>query len=200
MRTTEMMVEALIEARHQGGEVPPDHFWQLAERFRADLVNQALAMLGNQADAEDIAQDSLCQAFVDLAKLEDPTKLGSWLRRINRCNVLDLLRRRKTQREQRLTTGAQAALTKTSFPNRQATPEFGTPLTGAAGQIVRAVDSLPESYREVVVLHYWEKLTLAQIAERLGLPPGTVRSRIARADGILLVKLNALRRAEEHPS
>lgn len=50
-----------------------------------------------------------------------------------------------------------------------------------------------------MVLHYWEKLTLAQVAERLGVPPGTVRSRIARADALLLVKLQALARTEEHP-
>ncbi|GMV79337.1 MAG: hypothetical protein AMXMBFR7_05210 [Planctomycetota bacterium] len=200
MRTTEAMVEALIEARQQGAETPPDYFWQLAERFRADLVNQALGILGNQPDAEDIAQDSLCQAFVDLNRLEDPYKLGPWLRRINRCNAIDFVRRRDAQREQRLSTGEQASLTKTAFPRRSATPESGSALNPEAESVIKAVDELPEAYREVMVLHYWEKLTLAQVADRLGVPPGTVRSRIARADGLLLIKLNALRRTEEHPS
>lgn len=197
--TTAMMIEALIDMRHQPGGVPADHFWQLVERFRADLVNQALVILGNQADAEDIAQDSLCRAFVDLHKLKDPLKLGAWLRAINRCNALDLRRRRKAQREQRLATGEAATLTKSQLPGRGPTPEAGTPVANEAERVIRAVDGLPETFREVVVLRYWEKLTLAQIAERLSLPPGTVRSRIARADGMLLSKLQSLARTEEHP-
>ncbi|MCK6470300.1 MAG: RNA polymerase sigma factor [Planctomycetes bacterium] len=197
MRTTSMMVEALLELRHQPGGVPHEQFWQLVERFRADLINQAFAILGNQADAEDVAQDALCRAYVDLHKLQDPRKLGAWLRKINRCHAIDLLRRRKAAREERLATGEAAALTKTRFPRRRATPGHGEQTE--ADRIIQAVDALPEAFREVVVLHYWEKLTLAQVAERLGVPPGTVRSRIARADALLLVKLQALARTEEHP-
>lgn len=122
MRTTSMMVEALLELRHQPGGVPHEQFWQLVERFRADLINQAFAILGNQADAEDVAQDALCRAYVDLHKLQDPRKLGAWLRKINRCHAIDLLRRRKAAREERLATGEAAALTKTRFPRRRATP------------------------------------------------------------------------------
>jgi len=185
--------------RHEPGGVPKDHFWQLVERFRADLVNQALSILGQQADAEDVAQDSLARAFLDLHKLDDPRKLGAWLRAINRCNALDLLRRRKAQREERLATGEVAALTKDRLPGRGATPAEGSPVASESERVVRAVDGLPEAYREVVVLRYWEKLTLAQVAERLGVPPGTVRSRIARADSMLLSRLKAQARLEEHP-
>lgn len=198
MPTTAMMIEALIEMRHQEGGVAQDHFWKIVERFRADLVNQALAILGNQADAEDIAQESLAQAFVDLSKLRDPQKLGAWLRSINRCNALDLHRRRKIQREQRLATGEQESLTRDQIPGRGGTPAAGS-RHDEGDLVVRAVDSLPEQYREIVVLRYWEKMTLAQIAIHMALPPGTVRSRIARADEILMRKLQALLKAEEHP-
>ncbi len=198
MRTTSMMVEALVEMREQSGGVPQEHFWQLAERFRADLVNHAFAIVGKQSDAEDIAQDTLCRAFLDLAKLDDPNKLGSWMRSINRMNALQLLRRQKRMREQRLATGEVATLTKTKFPNRRATPD-GSATLAKEDRVIQAVDSLQEPFREVVVLYYWEKLTLAQIAERLGIPPGTVRSRAARADEQLFRKLQSYKRSEEHP-
>lgn len=193
-----MMIEALIQMRHQEGGVARDHFWKIVERFRADLVNQAFAILGNQADAEDIAQESLARAYVDLAKLRDPHKLCAWLRSMNRCDALDLLRRRKIQREQRLATGEQATLTKESVLGRGGTPAQGT-RRDEAELVVRAVDGLPEQYREIVVLRCWEKMTLKQIAIHLGLPAGTVRSRVARADGILARKLRALTSAQEHP-
>ena len=95
MPTTAMMIDALVAMRHEPGGVQADHFWQLVERFRADLVNQAVALLGNRPDAEDVAQDSLCRAFRCLSQLKDPQKLGSWLRTINRNNALQALRRRQ---------------------------------------------------------------------------------------------------------
>ncbi|MCW8133357.1 MAG: RNA polymerase sigma factor [Planctomycetota bacterium] len=194
MPTTEMMIEALSTMRQQpGADSNEQHFWQLMERFQADLVHQALAILGNQADAEDVAQDTLCRAYQEMHTLKDPARLGAWLRAINRCKALDLLRKRKAQREERLGTGAQEALTKEMLPNRGATPAEGHAVNDQAEQIFRAVESLPAPYREVLLLRYMEKLTLEEIARRLAIPPGTARSRMARADGLLVQRLKIAR-------
>src|SRR6185503_370967 len=84
--TTELMIQTFSSMRAApNAQAFQDHFWQLMERFRADLVHQALAMLGNQADAEDVAQETLCRAYLEIHKLQDPAKLGVWLRSINRC-------------------------------------------------------------------------------------------------------------------
>ncbi len=92
MPTTTLMIDALVDLRQAPEGAAQEHFWKLVERFRADLVNQALAILGQQQDAEDIAQESLCQAYQELHTLQNPQRLGVWLRTINRCNALDLLR------------------------------------------------------------------------------------------------------------
>ena len=66
MPTTAMMIEALVQHRAKdpsGCAMPTDYFWQLVERFKADLVNQAFAILGNVPDAEDVAQAFLHQAL-----------------------------------------------------------------------------------------------------------------------------------------
>ena len=200
MPTTEMMIETFTSMRAApNAQAFQDHFWQLMERFRADLVHQALAMLGNQADAEDVAQETLCRAYLEIHKLQEPAKLGHWLRAINRCRALDVLRRRKAQREERLNTGAQEALVKESLPNRTRTPDEGSPAGDGREWLIKAVDSLPETYREVFLLRYMEKLTLEEISQRLGIAPGTARSRMARADGLLLLKLHSREKQERHP-
>lgn len=203
MQTTAQMIEALVDMRQQPGGVPVEHFWKLVERFRADLVHQAYVMLRSQADAEDIAQLSLCEAFQSMHTLREPEKLGVWLRGINRRNALDLLRRRKSAREQRLNTGELDTL---KLPDgsgpRASTPPGGTssnnPLSMRVGadDVMKAVESLPENFRDAVLLRYMEGLSCDEIAIRLGVPGGTVRSRLCRADAMLIRKLGLLKRQE----
>ncbi len=196
MPTTALMIDALLEMRHDPEGVSPDHFWQLVERFRADLVNQAFGILGNQADAEDVSQESLCEAYQQLKDLKDPRKLGAWLRKINRCNALDLWRKRKREREQVQSDGTGDTQGKLDPAAPETTPT-GTNLDQSNRQrnaelVARAVDSLPELFRHVVILRYWEKKSYDQIAAWLDLPLGTVKSRIARADRLLVKKLRRL--------
>jgi len=201
VQTTELMIQTFSSMRAApNAQEFQDHFWQLMDRFRSDLVHQALVMLGNQADAEDVAQETLCRAYLDIHKLQDPEKLGSWLRTINRCRALDILRKRKVQREERLGTGAQETLTKEQLPNRSATPRDGSHTDVRHERLLMAVDSLPEAFREIFLLHYLEKMTLEEISQRLGIPPGTARSRMARADSMLLIKLETRKRQERHMS
>jgi RNA polymerase sigma-70 factor, ECF subfamily len=189
MPTTELAVEALVGLRLQSGKISADQFWVLIERFRADLVNQALLVLGNQQDAEDVAQETLCKAFLDLPKLRDVTKLSVWLRQINRFKAISLRRHRMRQKEERLATGQMNALEDGE----------GGPTNPSDELVVRAVDSLPEAFREVVALRYWEKCSTEDIAVRLSIPAGTVRSRLTRADGLLARKLASLLKEGTNP-
>ena len=191
MPTTAMMIDALLEMRSAPGGVAPEHFWQLVERFRADLVNQSLAFLGNQADAEDVAQESLCQAFQELNQLQDPKKLGAWLRSINRCNALDLLRKRSREKLRSGGTGfAEQAVAPETTPTGSNLEQ--SKRRGKLELVARAVDALPELHREVVVLRYWEKKSYEELAQCLGVPIGTIKSRLARADALLVARLKQL--------
>lgn len=188
MPTTALMIEALLHSRLAPGGVPEDHFWMLMERFRADLVNQAFSILGSQADAEDAAQETLCKAFLHLNQLRDAVKLGTWLRSINRREALELSRRKRSAKEERLGTGQLGAI--------EAPRPAGNPAAGEEA-VARAVDALPEPFREVVVLRYWEKISTEEIANRLGIPSGTVRSRLTRADGMLANTFKSMRTHQE---
>ena len=70
----------------------PDRYWEVVERYRAELVNQALAILGNVADAEDVVQETFCEAFGHQDKLAKVRSLGAWLRTINRANARNRVR------------------------------------------------------------------------------------------------------------
>src|SRR5437868_3867139 len=109
MPTTECMIEALIDLRQAGGSISNEQFWNIVERYRATLITQAFPILGSQQDAEDVAQETLCVAFLKHQKLRDASKFGAWLRSINRCNALMLVRRRSRAKEERLSTGQQTA-------------------------------------------------------------------------------------------
>lgn len=180
MPTTDLMIEQLIRHRADPAGVPLDQFWLLVERFRADLVNQGFAVLGNLQDAEDVAQESLCRAYRDLNRLQDPLKLGIWIRQINRCNALDLRRRRvreKSAKEQTQDPGAATG---------------GFDRVDMREVVARAVDSLPEDLRTVVVFRYWEHLPYQDIADKLGIPLGTVKSQLSRADHLLEQRLSSI--------
>jgi RNA polymerase sigma-70 factor (ECF subfamily) len=190
MPTTAIMIEALIAMRHEKSGVPEEHFWQLVERFRADLVNQAFAILGNQADAEDCAQAALAKAFRMLPTLREPQKLGAWMRTINHRVALNYLRSRKRNSIHstgHIDTGVAAPATTPTGSDVEAVER-----KASIEQVTRAVDTLPETYREVIVLRYWEHLNLEQIAQRLNVPVGTVKSRVARADRMLVEKLRRI--------
>jgi RNA polymerase sigma-70 factor (ECF subfamily) len=185
MPTTAMMIEALIQHRKSAldsAELPPEYFWQLVERFRATLVNQAFAILGNQSDAEDVSQESLCEAFQDLGSLENPRKLGNWLRQINRRNALDVLRTRKSEHSKVERAGRDS--------DRREVISGGYSQVDVREVVARAIDALPEPLRDVVVLRYWEHLSYQDLSVRLDIPLGTVKSQLARADVLLERSLN----------
>lgn len=121
--------------------------------------------------AEDAVQDALLRAWRDLPTLRDPTRLDAWLGRLTMNATYDVLRRHRRVRELRPLL-EDSAVTSDSAP----------------GSVDRALldwayGRLPPEQRAVVVLHYYAGLTLDEAAAHLGIPPGTVRSRLHAALG-----------------
>src|SRR5471030_3311550 len=164
MRTTECLVEALAELRSGPGRIADEEFWRVVERYRATLIIQAMTILGSQDDAEDVAQETLCKAFKALHQLREVSRVGAWLRSINKRNALALYQRRVAAQEERLATGQ---LGEIPAPLPAKTGKFPTLARTAKEKILLAVDSLPEPFRDVISLRYWEKLSNDEIAVRL---------------------------------
>ncbi len=126
-------------------------------------------LLGIAADAEDATQEAMLRAWQSAASLRDPAKVDSWLDGIlvNVCR--DRMRRRRIVRFIPLADGA-AGPARDEFQSVRDRDEVG-----------RAMGDLDADQRIVVVLHYWGGLTLEGIADRLGWPVGTVKSRLHHA-------------------
>ncbi len=124
-------------------------------------------MLGDRHEAEDATQDALIRAWQSTGSLRDPAGFQAWFDRIlvNICR--DRLRRRR-----RIGFGP----IDPEGTEADRTDPFRIVLD--RDEVVRAMAGLNTDERLVVVLHYWADLTLDGVAERLGWPVGTVKSRL----------------------
>jgi RNA polymerase sigma-70 factor (ECF subfamily) len=129
--------------------------------------------------AEDLTQQTFLSAWRHLPGYRGESSLKVWLHRIAYRQFIDWWRRRQAQ------AVAQAGLVSQAEP-----PPASGPLDGLIADerrriLLRAVDRLDEASREVVVLHYLQGLSFREVAQVLGQPAGTVKSRVSVALGRL---------------
>ena len=149
-------------------------FLYLAGEELDRLYRLAGLILGNGAEAEDAVGDALVRGWKSAHSLRNEAAFQGWLDRIlvNVCR--DHLRRRARVRF--ITLGSDHDRTGPGDPFQE---------LAQRDALTEAVDRLPSDERIVVVLHFWQDLTLAATAERLAWPIGTVKSRLNRALGRL---------------
>lgn len=131
---------------------------------------------GNDADAADATQEALMSIVRGLAKFDNRATFSTWSYRVATNACLDELRRRKRRPTPSLVDEHDGWADKQVDDDR---PAFDEQIA-ARDELRAALDDLPPEFREPVVLRDCVGLDYAEIAETLGIPPGTVRSRIAR--------------------
>jgi len=172
----------LLKAMPNGSDPkPPDRFWELVEHFRGELINQALALVGNLADAEDVVQETFCEAHRRAATLKDARSLSAWLRTVNRANALNKLRARKNSSK------GSARLQREAPPRTLTTGGFS--VLEMRDTLAKAIETLPPNLRQAVVLRFWEGLSFDEIAARLKVPAGTARWMLTEASTRLYDRL-----------
>ena len=163
-----------LVARARAGEARA--FEELVRRYLRPAHAVALGVLGNPADAEDVCQDAFLTALQKLDECRDPERFAGWLLRIVRNQALNF-RERRARREgeplERVTSTAMAA--GGDDPAREAER------SELRERLVAALDVLPPSQREVVLLHDLEGWAHREIAELLGTSEGAVRVRLFEA-------------------
>ena len=143
----------------------------------------ARGVLRNTADAEDVAQDALLRAYKSFHRLRDRNRFSGWLVRISFRLALDRLRSAK-RRERRDALWSQPA----HLPP-PATAEDVAASNQFQGHLERALEELPEKLRLVLLLSAMDGYTIEEIATMIGVPLGTVKSRIFIARKKLAEKL-----------
>lgn len=169
------------ERKLNGASIPPE-FWDEMEGYRAQLVSQARTILGNCNDAEEVVQETFCEVFKERAQLPGIESVGAWISTINKRLALNRLRARKRYSEKML-------------QKQRRMPARSETTGGFSGidlhEIVdKGLESLPPRLRAVIVLRYFRNQSYEEIAERLGVPLGTVSHMLCQASMLLYKRLN----------
>ncbi len=180
----------LVLATRSGDE---QAFSALVRRYMRSAYVVAYSVTSRHEDAEDAAQESLLVALQRIDECRDPDKFGGWLMTIVRNRSRNLLRR------EGLRETSQVPETASSDEPR---PDRVLEVSELRGALREALETLPPVQREIVLLHDLEGWKHREIAERLDIPSGTVRSHLhfaRKALRSLLGEMNSARKDENVP-
>ena len=151
------------------------------------LYRVALRLTGNAAEADDLVQETMLKAYRAWHQFERGTNAKGWLLTILRHAFINEYRRRTRHPE---TVDIDAIEPFSVFQEVQDDDPQGTFFDRIVDdEVLRAIDTLPEQFRETVVLSDVEGLSYEEIARVLEVPVGTVKSRLFRARRMLQQKL-----------
>ena len=148
----------------------PERFIDLVRAEQESLRRFLLALCaGDSQEADDIAQDALIRAYIASGSFLGLSKFSTWLFRIAYNCYLD---RQRRSRPETISTDSVQAL---SIPStEQADDQF------RYQQLYKALEQLPEKEKAAIVLHYFEDLSIKEIASILQSPPGTIKYHLSR--------------------
>ena len=158
----------------------------LARRHRRAAYLLALQLLGNRDDAMDVTQDAMLRFFSTLKRFDAARGVQPWLFAIVRNQVRDLWRRRQ-RRPADAAADSDALVGQLAAP--QASPEADLHRRELKERVWRALAALPADKREIIVLRDFHDLSYRDIAQVLGIPIGTVMSRLHGARRRLRARL-----------
>jgi len=168
-------------------------FVELINEHRDRVFNITYRMLGNRAEAEDVAQEVFITVFKQIDNFRGDSKFSTWLYRVtvNHCkNRIKYLARRHTRDQDELDeTSQQQNGAVNGAPVRAKNPDKALESMQMEQLLQEAIASLDDEQRAVVILRDVEDLSIEEICEITGLPDGTVKSRLHRARLVLRKKM-----------
>ncbi len=175
--------DEILLARHLAGEAGA--FDALVRRYAEELYRFLLKMVNNPSAAEDLVQEAFLQVHSAAATFDPERSFKPWLYTIAANKARDHMRSRGRRRELSLEP-----------PDEDDASPSGRAAESAAGQsadaeesdvrraqVRRLIEQMPEHLRLILMLGYYQQLPYAEIAEILGIPVGTVKSRLHAAVG-----------------
>lgn len=144
-------------------------FGLLVRRYQRPAYAVALSVVGKHEDAEDAAQEAFLVALERLEECRNPERFGGWLLTIVRNRSKNLIRRESLRETDEVPP---------SVRSRTPQPDKVAEAVELRSLLEDAMSELPDVQREIVMLHDLEGWKHREIAERLDLPPGTVRSHL----------------------
>ena len=159
-----------------------ESFELIMRRHNQRLFRLARSIVKDDAEAEDVVQETYVRAFAALSSFEGRSQLVTWLGRIALNEGLGRIRRRDANRDldlDELVDGETMPISPSPTPEQQVSDEELRPLLEAS------IDALPGQFRTVFILRAVEQLSVQETAELLEILPETVKTRFFRARGLL---------------
>lgn len=154
-------------------------YGMLVERYQHALYRHCYLLVYDEAEAQDIAQDTFIKAYQKLPTYNADYAFSTWLFTIARNKGLSVLRSPRIKRRLAEYDFDQDASTAQTAEERMQLQE-----------VRQAVSKLPAKYREIVSLHYWDGLPYAEIALVRGTTEGTIKGQMSRAKELLRKELS----------
>ena len=176
--------EKLVERLQRRDEAA---FNELVRLYQAKIYRLVFRMLGDRAEAEDLAQEVFVTVFKSIDGFRGDSKLSTWLYRVatNHCkNRIKYLNRRARGQKKELDEIADRDAIESATMSTSAQvhrPDDMATARQTESIVQQALGELPEDQRELVVLRDVENMTYEEIQSVTGLPEGTVKSRLHRA-------------------
>lgn len=170
--TEEFLTEVVKKA--QQGDLRA--FEQLVEQHYTKIYNIALGIMGNSHDAEDAAQNVLIKIYHSVGDFKFQSKFSTWVYRITTNVCMDEMRKHKRNK-----SVSSDGLPNEAFGTDHATPEAHALKYEAVDDLRRAIGSLKDEHKKVIVLRDINGFSYEEIARLTKCSVGTVKSRISRA-------------------
>jgi RNA polymerase sigma-70 factor (ECF subfamily) len=170
-------------ARVQRGE--RELFYELVQPYERRVYAAALAILRNEADAEDTAQEAMLKAFANIRQFRQEARFSTWLIQVT---VNEALMRRRRQRavimepiDDRGDSDAEQKYAPRDFADWREIPSESLERKEVRQKLTEALATLDRKYREVFVLRDVEHMNIQETAEALGISIASVKTRLLRA-------------------
>jgi len=165
----------------QGGQ--RELFYELVQPYERRVYGAAMAILRNEHDAEDAAQEAMLKAFANIQQFRSEARFSTWLIQITVNEALMRRRRERTVPMEGLDnrTEEDSEYAPREFADWREIPSEALERKEVRQRLAEALGTLDRKYREVFVLRDMEHLNIQETAEALGITVASVKTRLLRA-------------------
>jgi len=171
----------LIRCVHEGNA---EAFYELVRPYERAVFLAALSIVKNDADAEEVAQEAVLKAFKGLSRFRQEAKFSTWLIQITINEARMKLRKNRHHLYESMDEGQQndqGDYIPKDFADWREIPSEALEQRELRDALTKALESLPEKYRTVLILRDVQHLSINETAKVLGLTEANVKTRLSRA-------------------
>jgi len=179
---TKGVLERELTERVLNGET--QLFYELIRPYERAVFLAAMSILGNEADSEEVAQEAMLKAFKNLARFRRESKFSTWLIQIAINEAKMKLRKDRRHLYESIENGQrndEGDYLPTDFADWREIPSQALEQSELREALQKALMSLPEKYRTVMILRDVQHLSIAETAQALGITEENVKTRTSRA-------------------